>query len=351
MSNGVIRGSIADIQDEKYYTEVRRALAGSFSAKNVLDYELDIEEALDALIQCLIKYKTLNIFEVSQQFQIDFLMKAAFSQTPKFLESQQPTRSWSFDARYRHWKTWQAIPSIEHLIFKSSFGAYFTKRATPMWVKMAMECFQGRRQKTDTPSSGLDLTDKYLIAQQKNPQLLDDGMMLRMITSTISAGFDTTAATISSMIYLLLKHPKVLHRLLEEVRSAPLSNPPKWSEVHDLHYLDAVMKEALRCYPFLILTLDRVVPAEGATICGTYLPPGTDIGCHASVVHRDRAVYGDDADQFRPERWLTPDREQLVAMERGFLAFGSGKRVCIGRHLAELEVKKVIPQLLKSFKV
>ena len=347
----MIRGSIADIQDEKYYTDIRRALAGSFSARNVLDYEEDIEESLDALIQCLVEHKTLNIFEVSQQFQIDFLMKAAFSQTPHFLETQRPTRSWSFDARYRHWKTWQALPYIEHLVFKSSLGAIFTKRATPSWAKMAMECFQGRRQKSEAPSSGRDLTDKYLEAQQKNPQLLDDGVMLRMITSTISAGFDTTAATISSMIYLLLQNPEVLRRLLEEVQGANLSNPPKWSEVHDLHYLDAVMKEALRCYPFLTMTLDRVVPPEGATICGTYLPGGTDIGCHASVVHRDRTVFGDDADQFRPERWLTTDREQLVAMERGFLAFGSGKRVCIGRHLADLEVKKVIPQLLKSFKV
>jgi cytochrome P450 len=68
-------------------------------------------------------------------------------------------------------------------------------------------------------------------------------------------------------------------------------------------------------------------------------------------VHHDRDCFGEDADIFRPERWLTDDTERVIAMERASLGFGSGKRVCLGRHIAELEIKKVIPTLLLRFKV
>ena len=107
----------------------------------------------------------------------------------------------------------------------------------------------------------------------------------------------------------------------------------------------------MRCYPLLVNILERVVPPEGAAIGTTWLPGGTVVGCHTAIVQQDPAVFGKDVAEFRPERWLTADKDQLLAMDRGFLAFGSGKRICIGRHIAEMEIKKVIPALLLRFKV
>jgi cytochrome P450 len=69
------------------------------------------------------------------------------------------------------------------------------------------------------------------------------------------------------------------------------------------------------------------------------------------VIHQNKEVFGEDADVFRPERYLGATEEELQAMERANLAWGLGGRVCLGRHIAELEIKMVIPTLLLAFDV
>jgi cytochrome P450 len=74
--------------------------------------------------------------------------------------------------------------------------------------------------------------------------------------------------------------------------------------------------------------LERVVPEGGAELCDTFIPAGTIVGISSWVVHHDKSVYGQDADDFRPERWLEADKEALKIMERTFfpvssISFGS----------------------------
>lgn len=80
------------------------------------------------------------------------------------------------------------------------------------------------------------------------------------------------------------------------------------------------MKEAMRLHPGVAYPLERYVPPEGATICGVDLPGGTNVSVTAPVVHMDMTVYGEDADSFRPERWLDAEPDRLKLMERSFLA-------------------------------
>lgn len=67
------------------------------------------------------------------------------------------------------------------------------------------------------------------------------------------------------------------------------------------------------CYP-----LERVVPPAGAQISGHYIPAGTVVSIMAPVINRVKSVFGEDADDFRPERWLEASTEQLKIMERTF---------------------------------
>lgn len=68
------------------------------------------------------------------------------------------------------------------------------------------------------------------------------------------------------------------------------------------------------------MPLERIAPPEGATVCGFNLPPGTIVGIMAPIVNRDKAVFGDDADSFRPERWLDADTEHAKVMDRTFFS-------------------------------
>lgn len=124
-------------------------------------------------------------------------------------------------------------------------------------------------------------------------------------TSNIAAGSDTTAILLRTIFHQLLSHPGSLSRLLAELATLPHTDKPaSFKQTRALPFLDAVIKEAGRLHPPFGLTLERVVPEEGSTICGVRLKAGTVVGMSAWVVHRDKETFGEDAGEWRPERWL-----------------------------------------------
>lgn len=80
------------------------------------------------------------------------------------------------------------------------------------------------------------------------------------------------------------------------------------------------MKEAMRLHPGVGFPLERVVPDDGLAIGDVHLPRGTIVGMNAWVIHHDKSIYGNDADDFKPERWLIADPARLRLMEKCFLS-------------------------------
>lgn len=169
----------------------------------------------------------------------------------------------------------------------------------------------------------------------------------------VFAGSDTTSISLNATLFCLLKNPHALARLRQEVDEATargaLSEPPTFAETQALPYLQAVMKEALRMHPATGLPLWRTVPAGGATLCGKYFPAGTEVGINSWVAHRNRDIWGPDADEFRPERWLDSPEDMLREMNAIHMPFGLGSRTCIGKNISLLEMSKVIPELVRKF--
>jgi len=127
-----------------------------------------------------------------------------------------------------------------------------------------------------------------------------------------------------TVMYNIIVHPQTLHRLRNELQDAQqqgnLSQPfPTFKEVRHLPYLDACVWEALRIHPPFCLPFERVVPSDGITICGTFLPPRTVVGMSPYVVNRHRGTFGEDVDLWRPERWLECDQGQRRKMENSVL--------------------------------
>jgi cytochrome P450 len=126
------------------------------------------------------------------------------------------------------------------------------------------------------------------------------------------AGSETTAISLSAVFYYLLKTPHALSTLLGEIDTKAREGYFEdnthglvtWSESQGLGYLDACVKEAFRMHPAPGLPLERVVPETGAEIAGEFVKGGTIVGVSAWVVHRRKEVFGEDAEVYRPERWL-----------------------------------------------
>ena len=115
----------------------------------------------------------------------------------------------------------------------------------------------------------------------------------------------------------------------------------------------------MRMHPGVCMLLERYVPETGLTLPdGSFVPAGTAVGINPYVAGRNKKIYGADADEYKPERWLqhegeTDDeyKERMRAFNAADLTFGGGSRVCIGRNLANLEVYKIIATLIKRYEI
>jgi cytochrome P450 len=199
-----------------------------------------------------------------------------------------------------------------------------------------------------------DIMTKALLAHEDNPQKMTKNDLITICQSNIGAGSDTTAITLSSVFYHLMKYPQSYYRLQSEIDTAAkegrISDPVTFKEAQDLPYLQAVIKEALRIHPATGLPMQRVVPPEGTTIAGRFIPGHSSVGINSWVAHHNTSIFGPDADTWRPERWLEIEEQGRGGeVEKYFFAFGMGGRTCIGKNISLLEISKLVPQLLRRF--
>jgi cytochrome P450 len=203
-----------------------------------------------------------------------------------------------------------------------------------------------------------DFLSRFTEAQQKSPNIIMSSHILSLTAGNIFAGSDTTACSLRAVFYFLLRNPPKMKKLLSELNQMEesgifISEEPlvRWDVVRNLPYLSAVIQEALRCFPAVGMTLERIVPSTGVTLCKNYLPPGTIVGCSAWTVHQEEKVFGADPETFRPERWLESSQDQIKLMSSSLFTFGAGARTCIGKNISLLEIYKLVPAILRSFEV
>lgn len=129
------------------------------------------------------------------------------------------------------------------------------------------------------------------------------------------AGSDSTASTMQSFSWHVLRDAAIyakLRRELDEATAAgKLSEMPQWNEVQALPYFQACLKEAMRIRPAVGLNITRLVPPEGAEVEDQFLPSGTRIALNGWVLHRNKEIFGNDPEIFRPERWLEGDAKTM----------------------------------------
>jgi len=149
----------------------------------------------------------------------------------------------------------------------------------------------------------------------------------------------------------VMTSPLVYARLQAEiddaVRAGRISSPVvQESEARQLPYLQAVIHEGLRISPPSGGLLPKVVPPEGDTINGVFVPGGTEIASNTWSVVRDREVFGQEPEFFCPERWLGISEEEFAKKARVVdLIFGHGKYKCLGRTVAWIELNKVFVEV------
>ncbi|CAG7925033.1 unnamed protein product [Penicillium olsonii] len=160
----------------------------------------------------------------------------------------------------------------------------------------------------------------------------------------MAAGIDTTGDGLCFLMWEL-SQPQNLgfqRRLQEDLRAAP-SDAPLDSYV----YLDAVIKEALRCAPPIPMSLPRYVPTGGRKIDGFFIPEHTIVSCQPYSVHRVNERVFPEPDCFNPDRWLL--EEGAAERNRLFFSFATGGRGCTGKNLALVEMKILLREVYARY--
>ncbi|XP_025104513.1 cytochrome P450 3A24-like [Pomacea canaliculata] len=157
------------------------------------------------------------------------------------------------------------------------------------------------------------------------------------------AGYDTTAATLQYMVYLLALNPDKQEKLYKEIIAAIGDAPPTYENVMGIKYLDNTLRETLRCFPPAVLVARQA--AETRTIKGVVIPAGSVIAVNIYGVMQDEDIFPEHH-KFIPERF---DDENISTLLRE-LAFGAGPRQCIGMRLALYEAKMAAVTIIRRFK-
>ncbi|KAF2452413.1 putative cytochrome P450 monooxygenase [Lineolata rhizophorae] len=198
--------------------------------------------------------------------------------------------------------------------------------------------------------SGEKLDDFFqALMEDKNgaPNNLEWGEIVAEINIMMNAGSATTAIAVTNVLYQLLKNPRTLHRLREEIDAVLDSDEviAPYDKVKHLPYLRACLDESLRLFPPTPHGLPRKTPAEGLWIADQYIPGDTTVSMSALVAHRDESVFP-EADKFIPERWLG---EKGKTLQSAFIAFSAGARGCIGRNISYLEQTVLLSSVLHRY--
>lgn len=208
--------------------------------------------------------------------------------------------------------------------------------------RVALRFIAGERQRA---SDGLI----SMLLHAKNAEgapAFDEAQVRDQIVTILVAGYETTAAALCWTLYLLAKHPDAAERLRAEVDALLGQSLPTEEALNQLSYLPMVLNESMRLYPPAWVLGRRSIQADSL---GPYaIPPNAAIGIYPYLIHR-HPQFWNRPDDFDPENFTA---SASAARPRfAFFPFGGGARLCIGTHLALLELKLCLAMFTQRFRV
>ncbi|KEF52420.1 uncharacterized protein A1O9_11661 [Exophiala aquamarina CBS 119918] len=220
---------------------------------------------------------------------------------------------------------------------------------------VAIELVKSRVPKEDVAeyekTRRYDLFHRLVVGKNGDALGLEFEEMFSEAAVLMIAGSDTSGTGVCNTLLELIQDPVRLKRLREELDA----NIPKDTKVatHDqvqnLRYLAACIDESLRLRPPNAQGLPRMVSEKGATICGHHLKPGTIVSVPTYTIHRNENYFKDPL-AFNPERWIdNPDLQERYNLQKYVIPFSHGSRACIGRNLANLELRVAVATIISRY--
>ncbi|KAH6824004.1 hypothetical protein C2S53_019453 [Perilla frutescens var. hirtella] len=330
--------------------------------ETVVDGELS-DRLVPTLANAAAANTAVDLQDLLQRFAFDNICKIAFGYDPAYLLPSLPTKNFAvvFDSALKLiserfnsnipfvWKIKRAlcIGNEKQLKIKVQQVREFAKRI--MREKK-------RELERDSSLKSEDLLSRFVSSGHSDEEFVTD-----VVICFILAGRDTTSAALTWFFWLLNNNPSVEKEIMKEItkQGGRQKNPDEgggaYEEVRNMVYMHAALCESMRLYPPVPVSTkwaadDDVLPD------GTVIKKGTRISYHPYAMGRVEKVWGADWAEFRPGRWLEwegkAEKWSFVGRDPyTYPVFQAGPRICLGKDMAFLQMKRVAAGILRRFRV
>ncbi|XP_047153063.1 cytochrome P450 704C1-like [Vigna umbellata] len=353
--------------DGEKWREQRKISSHEFSTKMLRDFSVSVfrknaAKLADIVSESATSNSSLEIQDLFMRSTLDSIFQVAFgTELDSMCGSSQEGKIFAdaFDASsaltlYRYVDVFWKIKKFLNIGSEAKL-----RKTTKVLDEFVLNLIKNRIQQMQISRGGSDSKREDILSRFLQAKGYDSTYLRDIILNFVIAGKDTTAATLSWFMYMLCKYPAVQEKAAEEVKEATntktISSYTEFaSSVTDealekMDYLHAAITETLRLYP--AVPVDAKICFSDDTLPDGYsVNKGDMVSYQPYAMGRMKFIWGDDAEDFRPERWL--DENGIFKQESPFkfTAFQAGPRICLGKEFAYRQMKIFSAVLLGCFR-
>ena len=371
--NGMRISNIFNSPDKDFHAKYSNPIRGFWSMTKILEMEPLMDQTLRQTVSAL-KTRFANTNDTCMMddwltyYAWDGAANVSFGQHYGFLEQGADVGGMLAEssAGLRYFAAISQIPWLDQWLDKNPImrigprplvnGFIYTVKIVTDYQQQLAGA-EKKQKREEKPAE--HFLDKYN-SLKETVDFADDNQIINWLMMNVLAGGDSTAGAMRSVVYHLARHPEKQEKLVQELDEAKLSLPAQYNDIKNLPYLNAAILESNRLTPALGLMMERWVPAGGLSLPdGRVIPEGMKVGMNPCVLTRDVETFGSDVDVYRPERWLKQDEESEDGFKDRYrrmaeltdLMYGAGSRICMGKHMAKVEMWKLFATLYSTFDV
>ncbi|KAF8346059.1 cytochrome P450 [Amanita rubescens] len=366
---------------------MKKAMNPAFSMPNLMSQIHTYYNSIDGLVKLMhdqidaqkepMMGKVMHMYDWLSKATLDIICETAFGYKTDSLHNPENELAVAYERLLGLQNEWNIakfvvflfIPGFPQLLTtswmykrrrwfeKTSFTAELSTLLESMHTirKVSMELLQEKMNDSvavsDTDAkrdimSILVRARKADLEKDKTVYAMSDKAMIDQVLTFLGAGHETSASGLAWTLWLLANNQEAQSKLREEVAPVLRKDPhPDYRTLKELQWLDCVVMESLRVLPPVPLTF-RI--AEKTDYIGDILvPKGTHLLIPVRVVNTYKDIWGEDAEEFKPSRWLNlPDSYNP---NYSFLSFIAGPHACIGKTMAIMEMKAILASLINNF--
>ncbi|KAL1816746.1 hypothetical protein ACET3Z_019320 [Daucus carota] len=327
--------------------------------ETVVDTELS-NRLLPLMKNAAVEEIVLDFQDILFRFAFDNICNIAFGYDPEYLLPSLPEAKFAVAFENTTMLITKRFRQISPLVWKilKFFNTGFEKELKNSVEEVREFARKVLREKKKELDEKSELQTDDLLSRFLSSGHSDEVFVIDIVISFILAGRDTTSAALTWFFYLIANHPDAESKILAEINDKNFeknSESSAYNEVKDMMYTHAALCESMRLYP--------PVPTDGKQVMeDDVMPDGTRVYKNDRVIYhpyamgRSEKLWGSDWREFRPERWLERDgvtgKWCFIGRDQySYPVFQAGPRVCLGKEMAFLQMKRVVARVLPAFRV